>query len=115
MIDWEGEVKAREDLIMARLRQLDQKALTQIQAAENLRDSRKANKTYYDQHKQLRSEAQQLHVGDLVLVHRTKYSKSRSRVIKLDDRWSGPYRIREIPNVSPYDLTRRYQFRTYIR
>ena len=97
VVDWEGEVKTREDLIMARMRQLDQKVLTEIQAAENLRNSRKANKTYYDQHKRLRSEAQQLHVGDLVLVHRTMDSTSRSRARKLDDRWSGPYRIRRNP------------------
>jgi len=74
------------------------KVLIEVQAAENLRNLRKANKTCSDHHKPFRSEAQQLHVGDLVLVHRTKYSTSRSRVRKLDDRWSGPYRIREIPD-----------------
>lgn len=42
VIDWEREVKEREDLIMTRIRRLDQKVLTEIQAAENLRNSRKA-------------------------------------------------------------------------
>jgi transposase InsO family protein len=82
VVDWEGEVKTREDLLTARMRQLDQKVLTEVQAAENLRNSRNANKTYYDQHKQLRSEAQQLHVGDFVLLHRTKASYSRSQAHK---------------------------------
>jgi len=104
VVDWEGEVKTRGDLIMARMRQLDQRVLTEVQAAENLRNSRKANKIYYDQHKQLRSDAQQLRVGDLVLLHRTKYSTSRTRAVKLDDRWSGPYRIREIPDDSTFYL-----------
>ena len=104
VVDWEGEVKTREDLIMARMRQLDQKVLTEVQAAENLRNSRKANKTYYDQHKRLRPEAQQLHIGDLVLLHRTKDSTSRSRAGKFDDRWDGPYRIRKIPDDSTYYL-----------
>ena len=80
VIDWEEEIKTREDLIMTRMRQLDQKVLIEVQAAENLRNLRKANKIYYDHHKPLRSEAQQPHVGELVLVHRTKYSTSRSRV-----------------------------------
>ena len=84
--------------------QLDQKVLTEVQAAESLRNSRKANKTYYDQHKRLRPEAQQLHIGDLVLLHRTKDSTSRSRAGKFDDRWDGPYRIRKIPDDSTYYL-----------
>ena len=88
----------------ARMQQLNQKVLTKVQAMENLRNSRNANKTYYDQYKQLRIETQQLHVGDLVLRHRTKASYSRSRAHKLDDRWSGPYRIRKIPDDSTYYL-----------
>jgi hypothetical protein len=105
VVDWEGEVKTREDLLIARMRQLDQRVLTEVQAAETLRNSRKANKTYYDQHKHLRPEAQQLHLGDLVLRHNTKDSYSRSRAKKLDDRWSGPYRIRKIAeNPTFYEL-----------
>jgi hypothetical protein len=49
MVDWEA-VQNREDLILARMRQLDQRTLAEIQAADNLRDSRKANKSYFDQH-----------------------------------------------------------------
>ena len=105
MIDWEGEVKTREDLIMARMRQLDQRVLTEVQAAENLRNSRKANKIYYDQHKQLRVR------GAAISRRRScpssshqGFDYSRSRARKLDDRWSGPYRIREIPEDSTFYL-----------
>src|SRR5947207_14454119 len=61
-------------------------------AATNLRKSRKSNKVYFDEHKRLRGENIQLHVGDLVLLHTTKSRFSRSRQEKLDDNWRGPYR-----------------------
>ena len=56
MIDWEGEVKTREDLLVARIRQLDQRALEEARAAENLERSRKENKDYFDEHKRLRGD-----------------------------------------------------------
>ncbi len=83
---WLTGNETREDLLTARMRQLDQKVLTEVRSAENLRNSRNANKVYYDQHKQIRSEAQQLRVSDLVLLHYTKNSYSHSQVRKLDDR-----------------------------
>ena len=103
MIDWE-EVKSREDLLMTRMKQLDQRNLAEVQAAENLRNSRKANKTYFDQHKRLRGDSGELHVGDLMLLNNAKNPHSRLRKEKLDDNWRGPYRIREIPENSTYYL-----------
>ena len=93
MVDWEGEVRTREDLLLARMRQLDQRVLAETQAAENLRNSRKNNKAYFDEQKRFRGEQQQLHVGDLVLLHNTKKVKTYSSKSKLDDNWFGPYRI----------------------
>jgi len=81
------------------MRQLDQKVLTEAQASQNLRNSRNANKIYFDQTK-LRKE--KLRVGDLIVVHQTKDSYSQYRAKKLDDRWFGPYRIREIPEDSTF-------------
>jgi len=49
-----------------------------------------------------RTEAQKLRVGDLVLVHHTKDTYTRPRSRKLNDRWFGPYRIREIPENSTF-------------
>lgn len=43
-------------------------------------------------------------MGGLVLFHCTKYSISRSLACELDDRWSGSYRIREIPDNSAFCL-----------
>ena len=102
VVDWEGEVKTREDLLLARMRQLDERVLMESRAAGELERSRKGNKAYFDQHKRMRGEAQQLRVGDLVLVHQSKNLNSRSVKIKLDDRWFGPYRIREIPPDSTF-------------
>jgi len=104
VVDWEGEVREghREDLILARMRQLDQRNLSQVRAAENLQKSRLANKSYFDQHKRLRPESQQLRVGDLVLLHDTRHVHDRTRERKLDYKWNGPYRIRSIGDDSTY-------------
>jgi len=87
------------------MQQLDQKSLELTQAAENLRNSRKADKAYFDLHHRLRSEDQQLHVGDLVLLLTPQQQGSRYRATKLDDRWTGPYRIWEVtPDSTFYRL-----------
>ena len=104
VVDWEGEVKTREDLLVARMRQLDERVLMESRAAAESERSRKGNKVYFDQHKRMRGTEQQLHVGDLVLLHRSQNTKSRSLKKKLDDRWFGPYRVREIPANSTFYL-----------
>ena len=67
VVDWEGEVKDREDLLIARMRQLDEPSLEIARAAKELERSRKGNKAYFDQHKRMRGDPQQLHVDDLML------------------------------------------------
>ena len=86
MVDWEGEVQTREDLLVARMRQLDEQTLRVSQAATELERSRKSNKGYFDQHRQMRPDLQQLHIGDLVLIFQSKNLNSRSVRNKLDDR-----------------------------
>jgi transposase InsO family protein len=53
LVDWE-EVKDREELLMAKMRQLDERELAEARAADELEMSRRVNKDYFDQHKQLR-------------------------------------------------------------
>ncbi len=101
-MDWEGEVQTREDLLVARMRQLDEQTLRVSQAATELERSRKSNKGYFDQHRRMRPDLQQLHIGDLVLIFQSKNLNSRSVRNKLDDRWFGPYRIREVPEDSTF-------------
>ena len=59
----------------------------------NLQNSRKYNKVYFDQHKNLRPDSQRLHEGDLVLLYDSALQKNRNT--KLFDKWRGPYRIIE--------------------
>ena len=99
IIDWET-VKTREDLILARMQQLDQHTLARDRAAENLMNSRKSNKANFDRDKQLRSE--RLKAGDLVLLFISKDQNSRERSKKLNDKWIGPYRIYEAPEDSTF-------------
>jgi hypothetical protein len=99
LIDWDS-VKTRMDLILVRMQQLDERTLELSQAVKNLRNSRKANKAYFGQHNRLRPVGeQQLHV----LHNSYKYKTGKPpRAAKLDDRWLGPYRIREISENSTF-------------
>ena len=99
-----ANMKIGVGFLLTHMQQLDSQTVDQEQASENLRNSRKNNKAYFDQNKPMRSELQQLHLGDLVLVHISKNQLSRARKIKIHDRWIGPYRIREIPTDSTYYL-----------
>jgi hypothetical protein len=87
-VDWDG-VQSRDDLILARMQQLDNRRVTETLAAANLHNSRKGNKIYFDQHHHLRPESQQLRVGDLVLLFDSALQKLRNK--KLLDNWRGPY------------------------
>ena len=71
--------------------------------AENLCESQKANKAYFDEYKHLCNASEQLKVGDLILLFNSTLKK-HLRKDKLVDRWMGPYRIREIPLNSTYYL-----------
>jgi len=52
-LDWEGEVKTREDLLLVKLLQLDERVLMESRAAAESERSWRGNKAYYDQHKQM--------------------------------------------------------------
>jgi hypothetical protein len=104
MVNWEL-IKDREDLIRARMRQLDQRALSEARAASELELSRKANKSYFDDVKRQRPEHQQLRVGDLVLLFNQQKERWRAgRKLKLVDNWFGPYRIWEASPAGYYRL-----------
>ena len=101
VVDWDS-VKTREDLILARMRQLDQQTLSRELAAETLMESRKSNKFYFDQDKQLRDSDRKLEVGDLVLLYKSKDDLSRALATKLADKWIGPYRVIKAPEDSTF-------------
>jgi len=74
-VDWEA-IENQEDLILARMQQMDHRRVTEKIAAINLRNSHKYNKVYFDQHKNLRPDSQQLHEGDLVLLYNSALQKN---------------------------------------
>ena len=65
---------------------MDEWSLEIARATKELERSQKGNKAHFDQHKQMRGELQQLHVGDLVLVHQSKNLNSWSVKNKINDR-----------------------------
>jgi hypothetical protein len=95
LVEWD-DVKTHKDLILARMHQLDKRITMEDIAARNQRQFRTQNKTYFDEAAWLRPPDREIHVGDLVLVFRPQMlQKRKSRDLKLDDRWQGPYRVRE--------------------
>jgi hypothetical protein len=57
------EVHSGEDLIAAKMKQLDERTLEESRAAERLKRSRMGDKPYFDEYKRPRSAKQQLRVG----------------------------------------------------
>lgn len=100
-VDW-GSVRTRDDLIAARVKQLDQRTLDEALAAERLERSRLGNKRHFDKKKRLRDKVQELRVGDLALLCNSANETSHN--VKLEDRWLGPYRVREVSEAGYYRL-----------
>src|SRR5437667_8758225 len=59
------------------MRQLDEQTLRVNQAASELEQSRKSNKGYFDQDRQMLSDLQQLHIGNLVLISQSTLAQLR--------------------------------------
>jgi transposase InsO family protein len=86
LVDWNA-VQETEDLLKARMRQLDERELAEARAAAELERSRRVNKDYFDQNKRLRPSNHQLSLGDLVLLFNSTKENSRERKGKLSDNW----------------------------
>ena len=80
-----------EDLLVAHARQLERKEEDIHTVQDRIRHSRMKNKAQFDRTHHRRKEL--LKVGDLVLLYNTVLDKQWSQ--KLDNRWLGPYLIRE--------------------
>jgi transposase InsO family protein len=101
VVDW-NRVKTREELLMARMTQMDRQVLERETATERLRLSRLANKERFDNSKRMRPGKQQLRLRDLVLLYDSSIDKTHDR--KMDDVWVGPYRIQSIEPNGSYRL-----------
>ena len=85
------EIEDTSSLLAARARKLERRQEDIGRAVGRLRESREANKRYFDETARLRVE--ELQLGNLVLMHETRIEQTHSA--KLDARWRGPYRIAE--------------------
>ena len=90
-VDWEA-IGSREDLILARMQQLDNRRVTETIAIITSELTKK-QQGLLGQYKKLRPNSQQLQEGDLVLLHESSLQKNRHT--KFHDKWRGPYRIIE--------------------
>lgn len=93
LLNWE-EAEDKEKLLMARIKQLDERNIAETLAALELERHRRGNKLYFDKVKRVHPEHQQLHLGDLVPVvcHAMKERRTGSKY-KLDDDRSELYRF----------------------
>ena len=84
------------------MKQLDWRKISETQAAMNLKNSRRTNKDYFNQHKILHYKDHKLWVGDLVLLINNELLPSRNRQKKINNRWHSPYRIWEVAEDSTF-------------
>lgn len=90
------------DLLTARARQQKARDEDLLEAVSNIRDSRTANKTYFDAHRRQRPGNQALQVADIALLHNTQLAEQWSN--RLANRLNGPDRILAISSVGYVSL-----------
>jgi hypothetical protein len=98
-IDWEYPM-TREELLEARIRQLERRDEDVGVAQQRIRRSREVNKAYFDRTHRLRPHP--LKEGDFVIVYDSSLIKQWSR--KFDNRWLGPYVVQEVHDNGSYSL-----------
>ena len=98
-IDWKYPME-REDLLEARIRQLERRPEDLDIAQKRIRESRAIGKSYFDKTHRLRPHP--LEKGDFVIVSDESLKKQWSR--KFDNRWLGPYIIEEVHANGSYTL-----------
>ena len=92
-LDWsrKGPISTAE-LLALRARQLERREEDLVKVAESIKQSRLQNKDYFDRH--MRKRNRPIVAGDLVLLYNSQLDKQWSK--KLDNRWLGPYRVKEV-------------------
>ncbi|OMJ16874.1 Retrovirus-related Pol polyprotein from transposon [Smittium culicis] len=98
-IEWTDSMTT-EELLVARMNQLDAKDNLSEKVAERIMDARINNKHYFDRKHKIRKEP--LEVNDMVLLYNSTIQKNRE--MKLDDRWHGPYHISKVLGNGAYNL-----------
>ena len=91
VLKW-SSVRDRADLLALRARQFERRDADLEEAGLHLRRMRENGKEAFDDSHVVRRE--ELKIGDLVLVHDTAKEKNYS--VKLQYKWFGPYRVKEV-------------------
>lgn len=92
-----------EELLVARIRQLEVQARNIPLARERLEQSRLRDKEHFDRTTKLRPSP--LLVGDFCLIYNYTHLRQHSAMKKFEERWSGPYVIHAVhPDSSTYTL-----------
>ena len=92
----------REDLLAARIRQLERRLEDVERAAERLRMARMRNKARFDRTHRLRPK--KIEEGDWVLVYDSSLDNQHRATRKFARRWFGPYAITSTNDNGTYHL-----------
>jgi hypothetical protein len=93
---------SREELLAARIRQLERRPEDVERAAEKLRTARIRNKERFDRTHRLRPK--KIEEGDWVLVYDSSLDNQHKATRKFARRWFGPYVVTRVEDNGTYHL-----------
>jgi hypothetical protein len=100
-LEWKNEM-SREELLAARIRQLERRPEDVERATEKLRTARLRNKERFDQTHRLRPK--KIEEGDWVLVYDSSLDNQHKATRKFARRWFGPYVVTSVDDNGTYHL-----------
>ena len=101
VLGWKDEM-SREELLAARIRQLERRPEDVEKAREKLRMARKRNKARFDRTHRLRPK--KIEEGDWVLVYDSSLDNQHRAARKFARRWFGPYVVTRANDNGTYHL-----------
>jgi hypothetical protein len=101
VLEWRNEM-TREELLAARIRQLERSPEDTERAAERLQTARMKNKERFDRTHRLRPK--RIEEGDWVLVYDSSLDNQHKAVRKFARRWFGPYLVTSVDDNGTYHL-----------
>jgi translation initiation factor IF-1 len=100
-LEWRNEM-SREELLAARIRQLERRPEDVERATEKLRTARLRNKERLDRTHRLRPK--RIEEGDWVLVYDSSLDNQHKAARKFARRWFGPYVVTSVDDNGTYHL-----------
>ena len=100
-IDWSNEM-SREELLAARIRQLERRPEDVERAAAKMKEARIRNKARFDRTHRLRPR--KIEEGDWVVVYDSSLDNQHRSTRKFARRWFGPYIVRSVNDNATYHL-----------